>query len=151
MADLREEGTRQAFAPVHGKSTMSALRELERRANELFAGQPLTRTLRAQVTQFAWAAMPAPDGYIWEVDRQDGDKLFLYVTQARPVIAEGYRFAARVTIGFDGGNHDLRGDLWKCGRCAAVVFPGDHAEHTREHAEIDELRQLVLKLAKQGG
>lgn len=148
MPDLRADATHQAFAPFHGKVTANALWELERRVSALFGGQPLTGQLRAQVTEAASAAMPPPDGYRWEVDFQEGDRLFLYVTRMEPGIPEGYRFAARVTIGFDGGNHDLRADLWRCARCAAVVFPGDHAEHTREHTEIDELRQLVIKLAR---
>lgn len=153
MNDLRAEATRQVLTPVHGKSTERALQELERRAGDLFRGRPLTGQLRAEIANYATTAMPPPDGYRWEVDRQEGDRqegdrLFLYVTRVEPGIPEGYRFAARVTIGFDGGNHGLRGDLWKCERCAAVVFPGDHAEHTREHAEVDELRQLVLRLAR---
>jgi hypothetical protein len=151
MDDLRAEATRQAFAPVHGKVTANALRELEQRANDLFAGQALTWQLRGDAVAYATAAMPPPDGYRWEVDRQEGDRLFLYVTRAQPGIPEGYRFAARVTIGFDGGNHDLRGDLWRCERCASLIFPGDHGEHTREHAEFDELRQAVLALAARTG
>jgi hypothetical protein len=151
MPDLRAEATRQAFAPIHGKSTLTALQELERRAGDLFEGKPFTWNLRAQVTEYASAAMPPPEGYRWEVDFQEGDRLFLYVTRVQPGIPEDYRFAARVTIGFDGGNHELRGDLWKCARCAAVVFPGDHADHTREHAEFDELRALVIRLGRVAG
>jgi hypothetical protein len=148
MDDLRAEATRQAFAPVHGGVTANALKELERRAGSLFGGRPLTWQLRGDVIAYASTAMPPPDGYRWEVDRQEGDSLFLYVTREQPGIPEGYRFAARVTIGFDGGSHELRGDLLSCERCAAVVFPGGHAEHTREHAEFDELRALVVKLGK---
>lgn len=148
MDDLRAEATRQAFAPVHGKVTESVLQELERRANDLFGGRPLTWQLRSEIAAYASIAMPAPDGYRWEVDRQEGDRLFLYVTRVQPGIPDGYRFAARVTIGFDGGNHELRGDLWKCGRCASVVFPGDQVDHTREHEEFDELRALVVRLGK---
>jgi hypothetical protein len=148
MDDLRAEATRQAFAPVHGKDTEGALRELERRAGELFSGRPLTLQTRGDVIAYASVAMPPPGGWRWEVDREEGDRLFLYVTRVQAGIPEGYQFAARVTIGFDGGNHELRGDLWKCERCAAVIFPGDHAEHTREHADFDELRALVIKLGK---
>jgi hypothetical protein len=148
MDDLRSEGARFVFAPAYNNSTAKALQELERRAGDLFEGRPLTWQLRAEVIAYAAVAMPAPEGWRWEVDRQEGDRLFLYVTRAQPGIPEGYRFAARVTIGFDGGNHDLRGDLWKCSRCAAVIFPGDHPDHTREHEEFDELRALVIKLGK---
>jgi hypothetical protein len=148
MDDLRAEATSQALAPVHGEATDAALRELERRVRELFAGRPLTWQARAEIAAYASAAMPPPDGWRWEVDRQEEGRLFLYVTRGQPGIPEGYRFAARVTIGFDGGNHELRGDLWKCGRCAALIFPGDHADHTREHAEFDELRDLVIKLGR---
>jgi hypothetical protein len=148
MDDLRAEATRQAFTPVHGKATASALRELERRAGELFGGQPLTLQTRGDIIAYASVAMPPPEGWRWEVDRQEGDRLDFYVTRVQKGIPDGYSFAARVTIGFDGGNHDLRGDLWKCGRCAAVIFPGDHPDHTREHEDFDELRALVIKLGR---
>lgn len=52
-------------------------------------------------------------------------------------VAPGYSFAARVTTGFDGGNHPLKGDLAQCARCAALVLPDSQETHDRHHALID--------------
>lgn len=58
------------------------------------------------------------------------------------VTPEGYAFAARVTTGFDGGNHDLHGDLWSCTRCGAVILPASRGLHDRKHpkAGLPEVR-----------
>jgi hypothetical protein len=61
-------------------------------------------------------------------------------------IEPGYDFAARVTLSFDGGNHPLKGDLWKCNRCAAVVYPAEYQKHDRDHAVSDEIRANIAGL-----
>jgi hypothetical protein len=56
-----------------------------------------------------------------------------------PAIPSGYSFAARVTVGFDGGYHPLKGDLWKCRSCASLIVPADKDVHERFHALLDSL------------
>lgn len=53
-----------------------------------------------------------------------------------PVIPPGYSFAARVTTGFDGGNHPLKGDLWKHDECRALILPADRDAHDRWHQRL---------------
>lgn len=46
---------------------------------------------------------------------------------------DGYEFAARVTTGFDGGWHPLKGDLWSCTRCGALILPASRELHDGTH------------------
>lgn len=112
-----------------------AMRDLETRVTRALGGLPVNADLFTQAIELASQIIPAPAGYRWEADVQEGHRLSLYVVSISG-IPEGYRFAARVTIGFDGGNHDLRGDLWACTRCAAVIFPDGTGLHDRFHDEV---------------
>lgn len=62
-------------------------------------------------------------------------------------IPSGFRFAGRMTIAFDGGNHPLKGDIWSCRSCAALVFPGDKDVHERFHALVDGLLDEANQVA----
>lgn len=112
-----------------------AMRDLETRVNQVLQGIPVTADTLAQATQMATQILPPPPGYRWEADVQEEHRMSLYVVSVSG-IPEGYRFAARVTTGFDGGNHELRGDLWACERCASVVTPDGTGAHDRFHEEV---------------
>lgn len=98
-------------------------------------GLPVNADLLTQATELALQVIQPPPGYRWEADVQEGRRLSLYVVpDSGP--PKGYRFAARVTTGLDGGNHELRGDLWACTRCASVIFPESAGVHDRFHDEV---------------
>lgn len=116
-----------------------ARQELGRLEGDLaraFEGQVLTGALKASVLELAQARIPAPEGYRWRVEAsQEGGRTVLFTWldgSARDQgIPEGYRWAARVITGYDGGNHELADDL-----CGSVVIPDGHEAHTRSHATL---------------
>jgi hypothetical protein len=64
-----------------------------------------------------------------------------------------YSFAARVTVGYDGGNHPRHGDLLRCPRCAALILRGDEQVHDREHetsalarANLSSLNDIIAEM-----
>lgn len=61
-------------------------------------------------------------------------------------IPEGYSFAIRATVGFDGGNHPLKGDVWKCGRCAALLLPDGRPLHDEYHRKTEAALAGVASL-----
>lgn len=61
-------------------------------------------------------------------------------------IPEGYSFAIRATVGFDGGNHPLKGDVWKCGRCAALLLPDGRPLHDEHHRKTEAALASVASL-----
>lgn len=55
----------------------------------------------------------------------------------------GYTWAARVTTGFDGGNHPLHGDVARCTRCGALLLPADSGRHDMSHAGTQVMAMYV--------
>lgn len=43
-----------------------------------------------------------------------------------------------MTIGFDGGNFDVKSTVLACGRCGALVLPSGVGDHDGFHAEGKE-------------
>jgi hypothetical protein len=128
-----------AGEPAAAEEKMS---QMEAALNEHFAGCAVTGSLTEEIIAMASAMMPLPQGYGWHADRiADGSgrahgsraRFLLYAAALADGTPSGYGFAARVTIGFEGGSREVRGDLWKCRRCAAVIFPGDWDIHDRFH------------------
>lgn len=120
--------------------------DLEARVSEAYAGQALSWDMRPGILALAEAVIPAPACYRWEIELKAGDQAQLYLERSGG-LPDGYRFAARVITGFDGGSHPLRGDLWACKRCGSAVIPDDCQAHDRHHAEVDELRALLARAA----
>jgi hypothetical protein len=51
----------------------------------------------------------------------------------------GYSVAGQITVGFDGGNHPLKGDILRCRSCGSLLLPADQDIHDRLHTLIDKL------------
>lgn len=111
------------------------LGNLQVRLEQAFDGLPWLPSTEANVLDFLEAAFPAPDTHRWSVSHPGTGTAYCNLVPVSG-IPLGYSFAARVTIGFDGGNHALKGDLWKHDHCGCLIFPGDHQVHERFHAEL---------------
>lgn len=111
------------------------LGNLQVRLDQAFGGLPWLPATEANVLRFLEGAFAAPDTHRWSVSEVGTGTVYCNLVPASAV-PKGYSFAARVTIGFDGGNHTLRGDLWKHDHCGCLIFPGDHQAHERFHAEL---------------
>jgi len=139
VADSQQSGRRGALA---------RLQALEAVLNEEFTGQALNEVLRVNVLAVCGTMIQPPAGYRWQVEQYDS-RLYPYLERLTG-LPEGYRFAARVTIGFDGGNHPLRADLWGCTRCSSIIFPDGREGHDRFHAGIDGLLDGANQVAVTG-
>jgi hypothetical protein len=56
-------------------------------------------------------------------------------------IGSGYEWAGRITTGFDGGNHPLKGDVIRCRSCGSLLTPDSQVIHESHHSQIDSLLQ----------
>jgi hypothetical protein len=63
-------------------------------------------------------------------------------------IPSGYQFAGRITTGFDGGNHPVKGDIWSCRSCGQLILPRDAGIHEDAHTKTDQLN-LAIRLLLQ--
>ncbi|MCW2929995.1 MAG: hypothetical protein JWM19_957 [Actinomycetia bacterium] len=115
----------------------SLVSDLESALEKAYGGTALTPDVIPGILAMAEQVIPAPAGYRWAVEEDCGN-LFPYL-QPADEMPEGYRFAARVTAGFDGGNHEVQGDLWSCKACGSVILPGDRELHDKRDAEIRSL------------
>lgn len=121
--------------PETAKSALAALEEV---LDGIYAGAAFTPDVIPGILEIAQQTVRAPAGYQWKVEEDGAGGLLPYL---QPVsgIPEGYRLAARVTIGFDSGNFPVKGDLWACTGCGAMICPGDRELHDRRDAEIRSL------------
>lgn len=127
------------------------IQELERRADSLFAGSMFTPGLEQTVVTYAWSAMRPPAGWEWKAERTEANGIFLYLSplfRDGDGIPSGFRFAALVVTGFDGGNNPVKGDLWACRSCSAVIIPGDKDVHEGFHALVDSLLEEHNRVAE---
>jgi hypothetical protein len=58
-------------------------------------------------------------------------------------IPRGYSLAGRITTGFDGGNHPIKGNVWVCLDCGSLIAAGHTDVHDRFHAQIDGLLEAA--------
>ena len=50
-----------------------------------------------------------------------------------------YSFGGLMTTGYDGGLHEIHGEVFRCGSCGALVFRDDQGVHDGHHARLDAL------------
>ncbi len=50
-----------------------------------------------------------------------------------------YSYAGLMTTGYDGGLHEIHGEVFRCGSCAGLVFRDDQGVHDGHHARLDAL------------
>lgn len=111
------------------------LNHLQMKLDEMFTGQPWLPDVVSNILAFLEQSFPAPPTHRWELSQVGTGTVYVNLVPRNGVPA-GYSFAARVTIGMDGGNHPLKGDLWKHDECGCLIFPGDKDAHDRFHAAL---------------
>lgn len=83
--------------------------------------------------------VPAPQGYRWTAELRSGGYLVMLLERDREGMPAGYSFGARVIAGYDGGNHEIMADAWRCLACSALIIQGDEPAHDAHHELTDRL------------
>jgi hypothetical protein len=67
------------------------------------------------------------------------------------VLGSGFEVAGVITVGYDGGNHTLKGEILRCRSCGTLLLPEDQSLHENLHDQLDRVLAFVAAEEAAGG